>query len=26
VPILGALFRSQDFVNNETELMVIVTP
>ncbi|MDN4986249.1 type II and III secretion system protein family protein [Bradyrhizobium arachidis] len=26
VPILGSLFRSQDFVNNETELMVIVTP
>lgn len=26
VPILGALFRSQDYVNNETELMVIVTP
>ena len=26
IPILGALFRSQDFVNNETELMVIVTP
>jgi pilus assembly protein CpaC len=26
LPILGALFRSQDFVNNETELMVIVTP
>src|SRR3954471_3197401 len=26
IPILGALFRSQDFVNNETELMVLVTP
>ncbi|MDI2055607.1 MULTISPECIES: type II and III secretion system protein family protein [Bradyrhizobium] len=26
IPILGQLFRSQDFVNNETELMVIVTP
>jgi pilus assembly protein CpaC len=26
VPVLGALFRSQDFVNNQTELMVIVTP
>ncbi|MES1149753.1 MAG: secretin, partial [Bradyrhizobium guangdongense] len=26
IPILGALFRSQDYVNNETELMVIVTP
>ena len=25
-PILGALFRSQDFVNNQTELMVLVTP
>jgi pilus assembly protein CpaC len=24
--VLGALFRSQDFVNNETELVVIVTP
>jgi len=24
--VLGALFRSQDFVNNETELMVLVTP
>ena len=23
---LGALFRSQDFVNHQTELMVIVTP
>src|ERR1700716_815980 len=26
VPIFGQLFRSQDFVNNQTELMVIVTP
>jgi pilus assembly protein CpaC len=26
VPVLGALFRSRDFVNNQTELMVIVTP
>jgi pilus assembly protein CpaC len=26
LPILGSLFRSQDFVNNETELMVLVTP
>ena len=26
LPILGALFRSRDFVNNSTELMVIVTP
>ena len=26
LPILGALFRSQDFINNETELMVLVTP
>jgi len=26
LPILGGLFRSQDFVNHETELMVIVTP
>ena len=26
LPVLGALFRSQDFVKNETELMVIVTP
>jgi len=24
--VLGALFRSQDFVNNQTELMVLVTP
>jgi len=26
IPVLGQLFRSQDYVNNETELMVIVTP
>lgn len=26
LPILGALFRSRDFLNNETELVVIVTP
>ncbi len=26
VPVLGTLFRSRDFVNNQTELMVIVTP
>ncbi|MGE0740571.1 MAG: type II and III secretion system protein family protein [Hyphomonadaceae bacterium] len=25
-PVLGALFRSRDFVNNETELVIIVTP
>lgn len=26
VPILGSLFRSRDFINNQTELMVLVTP
>ena len=26
LPVLGALFRSRDFVNSQTELMVIVTP
>jgi pilus assembly protein CpaC len=26
LPIFGQLFRSQDYVNNQTELMVIVTP
>ena len=26
LPILGGLFRSQDFVNHETELMVVVSP
>jgi pilus assembly protein CpaC len=25
-PVLGALFRSRDFVNSETELVIIVTP
>jgi pilus assembly protein CpaC len=26
LPILGTLFRSRDFINRQTELMVIVTP
>jgi pilus assembly protein CpaC len=26
VPVLGSLFRSRDYVNNQTELMVLVTP
>ncbi len=26
LPVLGALFRSQDYVNDETELVVMVTP
>ena len=26
LPVLGQLFRSKDYVNNETELMVLVTP
>ena len=26
LPILGALFRSRDFINNQTELVVMVTP
>jgi pilus assembly protein CpaC len=26
VPVLGALFRSREFVRNETELVIIVTP
>jgi pilus assembly protein CpaC len=26
LPVIGALFRSQDFINNQTELMVLVTP
>jgi len=26
VPVLGTLFRSRDFINNQTELMVLVTP
>jgi pilus assembly protein CpaC len=25
-PVLGSLFRSRDFINNETELVIIVTP
>ena len=25
-PVLGALFRSRDFINSETELVIIVTP
>lgn len=25
-PVMGALFRSRDFVNNETELVIIITP
>jgi pilus assembly protein CpaC len=25
-PIIGSLFRSRDFINNETELVIIVTP
>jgi len=25
-PVIGSLFRSRDFINNETELVVIVTP
>ncbi|HRO04937.1 MAG TPA: hypothetical protein PLS69_15160, partial [Terricaulis sp.] len=25
-PVLGALFRSRDFVNSETELVIIITP
>jgi pilus assembly protein CpaC len=25
-PVLGTLFRSRDFINNETELVIIVTP
>lgn len=25
-PVMGALFRSRDFVNNETELVIIATP
>lgn len=25
-PVLGPLFRSRDFINNETELVIIVTP
>lgn len=26
LPVLGALFRSRDFANNETELVIMVTP
>jgi pilus assembly protein CpaC len=26
IPVLGTLFRSNDFVNNQTELMVLITP
>lgn len=26
IPILGTLFRSRDYINNSTELMIIVTP
>jgi pilus assembly protein CpaC len=26
VPVLGALFRSRDYINNQTELVVMVTP
>ena len=26
IPVLGTLFRSRDYVNNNTELMVLVTP
>jgi pilus assembly protein CpaC len=26
LPVLGALFRSQEFINNETELVILVTP
>ena len=26
MPVLGALFKSRDYVNRQTELMVIVTP
>lgn len=26
VPVLGALFRSQDYVRNESELVIVVTP
>lgn len=25
-PVMGALFRSRDFINNETELVIIITP
>ena len=26
VPILGSLFKSRDYINNQTELMILVTP
>ncbi|MCB8829828.1 type II and III secretion system protein family protein, partial [Escherichia coli] len=26
IPVLGTLFRSREFVRNETELVIIVTP
>jgi pilus assembly protein CpaC len=26
VPVLGTLFKSRDYVNNQTELMILVTP
>jgi pilus assembly protein CpaC len=26
LPVLGALFRSRDYVNNQSELMILVTP
>ena len=26
IPVLGALFRSRDYIQNQTELVVIVTP
>jgi pilus assembly protein CpaC len=26
LPVLGALFRSQSFINNESELVILVTP
>jgi len=26
LPVLGALFRSRDYLNNQTELMILVTP
>ncbi|WP_247838306.1 type II and III secretion system protein family protein [Bradyrhizobium sp. 200] len=26
LPVLGSLFRSQDYVNNQTELLILVTP
>jgi len=26
LPVLGTLFRSRDYVNNQTELMILVTP